>query len=673
MSQHALFRRQPVDQQFAQNLRTTVLPAPTRGIVLNENEAFMQPGGTLVQDNWTPTVRSVKLRGGSIRYCDLHALDSAAWLNNTAYVIGNVRYDGSDYSFWTCAVNHTSAVAGTFAADRILHPTFWTATAHTRLPVISAFEYQFGSTQRMYAAQATKLFDVTGTTPVLIASGRTSGNYASAQFANAAVSALGTNWLIACNDTGDYPLRFDGTTWVVLDPSAIIAWANNTAYVVNDVRYDVTDRSYWKCTTNHTSAAAGTFSADRIAHPTFWLPANASDGAGWIVGPIGTNVVNGLNLSYVWKYRNRLFFIEANSMNAWYLGINSVGGLLTQIPLAGSTTKGGKLLFGATWSMDAGDGIDEKCIFCTDQGEVIIFTGTNPSDAANWRQQGRYSISPPLGMNGHLQVGGDKLILTVDGIVPLTQAISKDAGQLDLAMLTRTIEIMWHSEVAAKRAWSWTIKKWDEQSSIFVSTPGGSPGNRCCLLVNNTTGAWARNVGWDATCFLRLRADMYFGTQDGFIAQAERTGLDDVYDASAQAIRTRPYVATLVGGWEAFGAPANQVVWHQARTSFRSTGGQPFQPQLASTVDYVVTIPPPPAPGADPGVQEVWDQGLWDVARWDQLTTAVAPVRNTLWQSIGQTGFAHALIVQVTVAQQAPPSVELIATSVTYEPAGVNV
>jgi hypothetical protein len=61
----------------------------------------------------------------------------------------------------------------------------------------------------------------------------------------------------------------------------------------------------------------------------------------------------------------------------------------------------------------------------------LIFTGTNPADAANWKQQGRYFLSAPLGMNGHLQVGGDMLILTVDGIVPVSQAISKDAGQLE--------------------------------------------------------------------------------------------------------------------------------------------------------------------------------------------------------------------------------------------------
>ena len=155
-------------------------------------------------------------------------------------------------------------------------------------------------------------------------------------------------------------------------------------------------------------------------------------------------------------------------MNAWYLPLNAFQGQLSMIPLAGAATKGGKLLFGATWSLDAGDGIDEKCCFVTDLGEILIFTGTNPSDAANWRQEGRYSIGAPMGMNAHLQVGGDLLIATVDGIVPISAAITKDSAQLDLAAITVTIKPMWRDEVNAKRAWSWTMEKWDEYGGINV-------------------------------------------------------------------------------------------------------------------------------------------------------------------------------------------------------------
>jgi hypothetical protein len=751
MSRHVAFRRQPVDQQAAQNLRTLTFPAPTRGIIQNENESYMQPGGCIVCDNWAPTLRGVKLRGGSIIHCDLHSLDAPGWANSTAYAIGDRRYDNTDGSFWDCAVAHTSEAAPTtFAQSRALHPgpapaAYWTNApfgAVQRQPIISAFEYVSAGSQRMYAGQPTKLYDVTDGAPLLIKDNQTSGNYVAAQFANQAASSLGTNWMIVCNETGDYPLRFDGTAWVVLDPTSLSAptWLNSTAYAVDALARDPADNSYWKCLVGHTSDATGTFAEARAAGPTLWGVATATDDAGYITGPPGTAVADGRNLSYVWKYRNRLFFVEAGSMNAWYLDINSIGGRLTFLPLAGSASRGGKLLFGASWSLDAGDGLSEYCIFVTDLGEVLIFEGTNPGDVNNWRQHGRYQLSAPMGMNAHLRVGGDLMIMTVDGIIPLSQAVSKDVGQLELAMLTRTIRPLWRTEVATRGTAPWTIKKWDEYNAVFVAVPGGIPGDRHCLLANNATGAWGRFLGWDATCWARLRADMFFGTQDGAVMQADRTGYDSLWDTFSRAFVRRPYVATMVGGWEMFGATANQVVWHQARATFKAGAGEPFEPQLSATINYELIIPPPPFPGPDPGPLDVWDQGKWgperqwlnnhpyaindeayDVsdgtiwrvtvahtsaaggtfaadragsatgkwvnaqlptpspldielyAQWDQPAPLMTPVRNTLWISIGMTGYAHAPIVQVQIAQQVTPSVELIAISTTYEPAGVNV
>jgi hypothetical protein len=551
MSIHQGGRRVPVPQQAMQQMQVAMIPAPTRGIIQSENLAFMPPGSALVCDNWAPTMRGVKLRGGCIRWCDLHAGDDPV-------------------------------------------PPVPSAL---RKPVISSFTYASGNVQKMFAAQQTKLFDVTSSGAILVKDGQTSGNYAAAQLANAE-----GDYLIVTNEGGDPVLRFDGVTW--------------TAMALDEIH-----------------------------------------------GPPGSTVEHGGNLTYVWKYKNRLFFIEGGSMNAWYLPLNAIQGALLQIPLSGAATKGGKLLFGATWSLDAGDGIDDKIIFFTDLGEALIFTGSDPGNPTTWRQEGRYETAEPLGMNAHHPVGGDLLIATVEGIIPISAAISKEGVQLELASVTHPIKGMWREEMLLKRQYPWTMEKWDEYGALFVTWPYGKPGKKLCGMVNIATGAWARFPGWDATCWIRMRGDMFFGTQDGIVMQADRTGYDD----------GKPYVATLVGNWEMFRTQGAAAVWRQARASFLSSSNQPFQPQLSATVNYVINIPQPPVAGADPGLQDVWDQGLWDQAKWDQPSVAQPAVRNTGWVSIGKTGFTHAPIVQVTVAQQVKPTVEMIAIAAVYERAGFNV
>jgi hypothetical protein len=162
--------------------------------------------------------------------------------------------------------------------------------------------------------------------------------------------------------------------------------------------------------------------------------------------------------------------------------------------------------------------------------------------------------------------------------------------------------------------------------------------------------------------------------------QADRTG----YDNGA------PYIATLVGGWELFRSPSQTVTWRQARASFSAKLGEPFQPQLFATTDYVVVLPQPPLAGYDTATQDLWDSGQWgppgsgdinppppaDVeayAQWDVGVTPVPVIRNTGWVSIGLTGFSHAPIVQVTVAQRLKPEVDLINIAATFERDGVNV
>jgi hypothetical protein len=537
MSIHQDFRRVAVQPQAAQQLEATTIPAPSRGLALDENLAYMQPGGALVCDNWKPTLRGVALRGGCIR---------------------------------------------------------WSVLPETT-PVISGFQYASGNDVKIFAANATKLYDVTAPTPTLIQSGQASGNYSTSQLANQA-----GDFLIAVNDAGDLPLRFDGSAWTRLAASEIN-------------------------------------------------------------GPAGSAVEHGGALVNVCKYRNRWFFIEASSMNAWYLPLNAIQGTLLMIPLSGAATKGGKLLFCAVWSVDAGDGIDDKLVFCTDLGELLIFSGGDPSAATDWRQEGRYQVSPPMGMNAHMQLGGDLLIATTSGIVPVSAAITKTSEELELAAVTRSIKSLWRDEVTAKRAWSWTLINWEQYGGAFVTTPGSAPGY--CLVVNGATGAWARFVGYDATCFMRMRDDMFFGTQGGIVMQADRTGYDD----------GQPYTAVLVGGWQTSQSPAQTITWRQARASFVATGNQSFNAQLSATADFVITLPPPPPAGPDPGLADVWDQGAWDHAKWDQPYTAQPVALNTGWVSIGVTGFALAPILQVTVAQQAEPDVELIATSATFERDAVTV
>jgi hypothetical protein len=49
-----------------------------------------------------------------------------------------------------------------------------------------------------------------------------------------------------------------------------VEWTNATVYNPGITAIDPADNSIWVCCVSHTSAATGTFAADRAAHPTYW-------------------------------------------------------------------------------------------------------------------------------------------------------------------------------------------------------------------------------------------------------------------------------------------------------------------------------------------------------------------------------------------------------------------
>ena len=388
------------------------------------------------------------------------------------------------------------------------------------------------------------------------------------------------------------------------------------------------------------------------------------DGSSWLaVTGVSADAITGVTtstLSHCWVWKNRLFFVQGGTMKAWYLSVDSIAGTASDHTLAGVFQNGGSLLFGATWSIDAGDGVDDKCVFVSSEGEVAIYEGTDPSDPTAFSLVGRYVLGgKPLGKNAWMRAGGDLIIATLDGMVPLSQALNKDPAALSLAAVSRNIEPDWRTEAVARQSLPWEVEKWDDENLAVVSLPvvGATTAARC-FVVNMETGAWARFTGWDTRSLAVHSGLLYFGTSDGKIMQANTGGNDD----------GATYVCQLALHFDHLKAPGRRKEMKQARATFR--GSKPFTPKLSCSVDYAQTFPSPPSSIADFTVDE-WDSAIWDVAEWD--ATSSESVTSTRWVSITGAGFAHALQIQITFGITPPPSAELMAIDILYEPGGTVV
>lgn len=454
---------------------------------------------------------------------------------------------------------------------------------------------------------------------------------------------------------------------------SLMAWRSGTVERVfatdNDSIYNITSPANPSIqpSADVTGLASGFFSSTMFstAGGDFLMAVNGSNtarnynGTTWATTPAITGVTSS-TLSYVWSHKNRLFFIQKDTMNAWCLPVDSIGGAVTQISLSGVFTKGGSLLFGATWSVDAGNGMDDICLFVTTKGEIAAFAGSDPADPNDWGSIGRYDIGQPLGPNAHFRAGGDVIIATIDGLVPMSAAKEKDPAALTLAAVTRAIEDEWRRQAVARQSSKvWACVKWIARNMAIIGLPTVGASEKCAYVVNLLTGAWAKYTGWDISCMVEAGNLVYVGTATvpGRIHIAEASGSDDGV----------AYFSTFVGRYDHFEAPTATKTATMARSSWSYR--KPFISRVSCSFDYKARLPAYPNAAQHPSL-DTWDVGRWDVALWDAGT---AEQITTGWVSVAGQGFAIAPNIQITNSHAASPEAELVSVELLFEMGGTAV
>ena len=379
------------------------------------------------------------------------------------------------------------------------------------------------------------------------------------------------------------------------------------------------------------------------------------NGATWtaitgVSAPAITGVTTS-GLSFVWSFANRLFFVEKNTTKAWYLPVSSVGGLAAALELGSIFTRGGTLMFGGTWSMDSGSGLDDKCVFVSSEGEVAIYEGSDPSSAATWNKVGVYFISKPLGKNCTMRAGGDLLIGTAFGLVPISTAVSADIGAIGMESVSKMIGAYWREQASLIGTAQWEIRKWPDAGLLVMTQPHDASGS--WLMASLATGAWARGTGLVSSALTQFGVDMYMGSTNGRVYKMETTGFDD---AAA-------YTCRYLGLHEQMGTGWNEKAVEQMRPVL--SGSTPVAVQVSANTNFATDTSPPPSVVAYTA-SGLWDSFVWDVDAWD--TSSAAGSITPGWSQVGRTGYVIAPEAQVTIGNAAKPDVELIAIETTIRP-----
>lgn len=246
----------------------------------------------------------------------------------------------------------------------------------------------------------------------------------------------------------------------------------------------------------------------------------------------GTGLTN-TNLINVALVRNRLWFCEKDKAHVWYAGIGQITAAsdLTKFQLE-QIAGGGYCMAVGAWSRDAGDGADDMTVFVMSTGEIIIYQG---DPASTFSLIGKYQTgAPPIGRRCAFNVGGELVIITRLGLLPVSAAVGGVA--MDLAKIDPWGKIA--PGIAADAVLDFENAGWHgclHDGVVYVNVPQ-SPGVLSKQYVLNTrNGSWTVYTKWNASALCSFDNSLYFGAQTGGFANkvgASDDNGDDITVAS---------------------------------------------------------------------------------------------------------------------------------------------
>ncbi|MBP2442843.1 hypothetical protein [Rhizobium leguminosarum] len=480
-----------------------------------------------------------------------------------------------------------------------------------------------GVSNRLFAAAGAKIFDITagGAVGAAVVSGMASAHWSVQQYTNPA----GQEYLRLVNGL-DTPLLFNGTSWTnnYLVGTATLATQN---VAVKNVPYtlsffgtgSVTLSGAFAGVLNGTGVgnrvtltftpAAGTLTVTVAGSVTNAQLETGSVATPYVPSTMITGISDSSLLIAVTAYRSRLWFIEKNSTNVWYLATDAVSGTATVLPVGGNMKYGGTLVSINVWTIPVADGLQQCLVLMSSEGEIIVFQGSDPSSSTNWGLIGTFKLGRPLGTDRcMLSVGADLAIMTTDGIVPITKAVQLDRGATSLGAITAKIGPTWRETVATIGTTSdqWQLSSFPARQMAIVNLPSSLGPYQ--YVMNTETGAWCRFVGMPASCWGTWQDRLFFGSSDGTVYEAEVGATDNGVAIDA----------LMVGAWNRYGDGLS--------TKFSKLIGVTAQIGVSTlmyagiSVDYETKVPTALLSSVENSGAAKWGTAIWGVSKFPGLS-----------------------------------------------------
>jgi hypothetical protein len=344
----------------------------------------------------------------------------------------------------------------------------------------------------------------------------------------------------------------------------------------------------------------------------------AYDGTVWTTPAI--TVATSSTFINVCQFKERLWFAQKDTLDLWYLPVQSIAGAATLYPMGAVFRRGGYIIGLGTFSNDAGEGPDDYFAIVTNNGEVAVYQGTDPSSSTTWALVGRFDVGMPIGRRCTVRLNGDMGIITQDGMVSMQAALQFDRASIQKATITGKIQTLFSQLSQSYKAnFGWSPCVFPKARYMIVNVPQITSTTQIQLVMNTITGSWCQFTGMNAGVWGVANDALFFGGNAGVVYAAESGHQDNGANIDW----------ALVTSWQQPGGPTNKQ-FKLVRPTLQVGSG--VQYGIAINVDFIESAPS----GAPPAVMSAASGSVWPWT-WPG-TWGGQSILDSRWQSTGVIG-----------------------------------
>jgi hypothetical protein len=330
------------------------------------------------------------------------------------------------------------------------------------------------------------------------------------------------------------------------------------------------------------------------------------DGSTWANLTISGTGLTVANIVGIQVFKTRSFVWMKNSSDFFYSAAHAIGGTMTLFALSklgAITSRGGHIVAIEPWTVDGGAGQDDFFVVVMSTGQVVVYSGTDPSDADKWALVGVYDVGRPMSRDGFVKHGGDLTGLLGNDYKRITAETlrtgSLPVGQSKISGLAASAV----ENYAANDGWQAII----HDDKLIFNVPVSST-VFYQHVQNLATQSWCRFKGINSRVWGSFDGDLYFGDGNGQIQKAF-SGNSDGGSAINWEMRT---------AWDSFETPLLKRMTG-IRPYLTTTGTITVNVGLAYDFNTTFTSGQDVVSVAKGGV---WDTDDWDLVEWAPDETA---------------------------------------------------